>query len=705
MKSAHVSRRRFLLTGSGILMVGFLPGCSLPIIPKRPQPELADAMGWVRYDGLGYQLIVPRVEMGQNIVTSLKQIACDELGIRWQQLEAKLHTTQSISRVRATVGSDSIKDFSRPLAQACAALREGIQLGLSQSQLKGLAQDGLPLRSIGAASRIENQFIGRSPQIEQGRDIVMGKPLFAADVRRPGMLYGRVLRANASPELSSTIKQMNEQAAQQQKGFVAIVKDDWLGLGLSQGIGIVAQTPAALDRIAQALAIEWVINEPQSNLNAEQLVDIDARLKQTNSRTKTIYNDTIDVNAQWDIDLRIDIPLAAHASIQPRACVAEFGQDNSIEMWVSSQDVFYQRDVIAKRLGLDLEKVVVHGMRVGGAFGGKTICTVELEAALLARAVKGVVKVQWSRAQEFQFGFHRPPSSHRIRVRLANAAIDQWWHSFASSHILFTNAVVPPWIQKITNFIGDDGVARGAQLPYKAKAKRTEFDLVRVPAYTGPWRGLGAGPNVFAIESAVDECAIKLKIDPVQFRLAQLDDVRLKRTLDAVAKLSNWPRTVSAASGKRVGFGVACGIYKAMSYAAVVAQVEVDELSGAARVIQMWCTHDCGQVINPDQVKAQCEGNLVWGLGMVFTDGLSNNALGVQATSFAQSPIPVLRDIPKITITLVDNGEPAGGAGETAIVASGAAIANAIRHATGHRIAQLPVKPETLRSVMQKVNA
>ena len=702
MKTALISRRKALGVGSSVLLVGFLPGCSLPVIPKRPQPETAEAMGWIRYDGRSYQLIVPRVEMGQNIITSLKQIACEELGIAWQQLETKMHDTQSIARVRASVGSESIKDYSLPLAQACAALREGVQQGLAQSQLKVLVRDVSQLRSLRDSNREARQLVGRSPEIEQGVSIVTGKPLYAADVRRPGMLYGRVLRADCSPELRSSPKQMNETVARQQTGFVAIVKEAWLMAGQSQGVGIVAQTPGALDRIAQALAIEWVIEPTESQLNSEQRVDIDQRLKESSSRTKAVHKDAIDANAAWDVDLRIDIPLAAHASIQPRACVAEYNPDHSIEMWVSSQDVFYQRDVVAKRLGLDLEKVLVHGMRVGGAFGGKTICSVELEAALLARAVKGAVKVQWSRAQEFQQGFHRPPSSHRIRAKLVNGVIDQWWHSFASSHVLFTNAVVPHWMQKITNLIGDDGVARGAQLFYKTRAKRTEFDLIRLATYTGPWRGLGAGPNVFAIESAIDECAIKLGQDPLQFRLAQLDDARLARTLQAAAKLANWPQKPSAPAGKRIGRGIACGIYKAMSYAAVVADVEIDEKTGVARVTQMWCTHDCGQVINPDQVKAQCEGNLVWGLGMVLRESLPNIAQGVSATSFAQSPIPLLRDIPQMTVGLVDYGEPPTGAGETAIVASGAAIANAIRQATGYRITQLPVKPEALLAQMQR---
>ena len=141
-----MQRRTFLTAGAG-LTVTFLSGCALPVIPKRPAPTASDGLSWIRFSEGRYALFVPRTEMGQNIATALKQIACEELGIAWQQLETKMHDTQSIARVRASVGSESIKDYSLPLAQACAALREGVQQGLAQSQLKVLVRDVSQLQS------------------------------------------------------------------------------------------------------------------------------------------------------------------------------------------------------------------------------------------------------------------------------------------------------------------------------------------------------------------------------------------------------------------------------------------------------------------------------------------------------------------------------------------------------------------------------
>jgi isoquinoline 1-oxidoreductase subunit beta len=687
-----MNRRKFLLTAAGGLTVTFSFGCALPVIPKRPRPDLSDATSWIRYASGRYLLTVPRVEMGQNVLTAMKQIACEELAIEPNALAVETHSTAAIRRARATVGSESIKDFALPLAQACATLREAIASGASTGLIEARAIPQEALRSFARITR----YVGKAVAVEQAHEIVTGKPVYASDVRRSNMHFGRVLRANASPELRSTAVSMDELAAAKVPGFVAIVRDVLLNQGKSEGIGIVARTPGALERIEAALAIRWQTEVEFDQSTIHQAIDIDRR-RINGGLSNKVHRETLDLTRPWDVDIRIDVPLAAHAPIEPRVAVAELSSEGRLEMWVGSQDVFYQRDVIAKRLGLGEQNVVVHGMRVGGAFGGKTICTVELEAAVLARASKLPIKVQWTRAQEFRHAFHRPPSSHRLRARVRNGSIEDWSHQFASSHILFTNAVLPPWLQRLTDFIGDDGVARGSTLPYWAPNKRVEFDLARLPVFTGPWRGLGAGPNVFAIESAIDECARIANVDAVAFRLRHSAEPRMSRALERVASAANWPHALQSSDPAiQRGRGVACGVYKAMSYAAVVADVTIDHGRRTIRVDKLWCAHDCGRIINPDQVRAQCEGNLVWGLGMVLIEELRVAQSQIAAATFLDSPIPRMSDVPPMEIVLVDEGEPPTGAGETAIVAAGAAIANAIRNATGVRPTKLPLRYEDL---------
>jgi len=683
-----MKRRSFLAGGMAVAGLGItvsFSACSvIPAIPRRPMPDANAAKGWVHYQDGAYRLILPRVDIGQNITTALKQIACDELEISWEGLNVIPHTTREVAHVKSTVGSESVKDFAVPLAQACATLREAVARGVPDGEIAVVERPISQLRSFSAKAR----YVGQKVPLEQIDEIVRGRAVFTADVRREGMVYGRVLRAPVSPELKSQPLRWDRAAAARVPGFIAVVEDRALTQAHSRGLGILAKTPAALDRIEAALDVGWQIEGSFEQGDVDRMIDVDRRLG-AGGLAYQIHGDEMPQNADWDVDLRLDLPLAAHAPIEPRSAFADMSANGRLTIWAGTQDAFFVRDTIAKAMGLSAKEVDVRTQRVGGAFGGKTICTVEQEAAVLARAAKRPVKVQWTRAQEFRFGFHRPPTSQRLRVSLNEGRIDKWWHAFAGSHILFTNAAMPQWMQSVTDLIGDPGVARGADHPYRTGAKRVEYDLARLPVFTGPWRGLGAGPNNLAVESAIDECARKAGRDPVAFRLEHLDDPRLKAVLNRIADNARWGEAAGAGPARR-GRGVACGIYKEMSYAAAIADVTVMD-DGAVRVTHLWCAHDCGKIINPDQVRAQCEGNLVWGLGMVLSDRLPVEASAPAAQSFADAPIPFFDEVPEMTIELINSEAPPTGAAETAIVAAAGAIANAVRDATGVRPAQFPL--------------
>lgn len=682
-----MKRRGFLQAGAGLAVAFALPGCTLPVFPQRPVSGHEDALGWIRHDGGRFTLRLPRAEMGQQIATALRQVAADELGVDATAVSVVLPTTGETARVRATVGSESVRDFALPLAQACATLREALARGETRGQL---AAQPLPAASLRAFR--PRRSPRPPPPLVHGREIVTGAPLYVADVRPPGLLYGRALRAPTSPELPSRPLAWDEAAARAVPGFVALVRDERLRQAQADGLGIVARTPGALDRIEAALAVRWLTDSAgHDDASVARLLDIDSHRARGRPPHEVLDQGRVPEDTAWDVDLRIDIPFAAHAAIEPRAAVAAPGADGALDLWVGSQDPWYQRDVVCKTLGRAPERVRVHPCRIGGAFGGKTICTVELEAAVLCESVRAPVKVQWTRAQEFRQGFHRPPSSHRLRARLRDGRLVDWQHHFASSHILFTSAGVPAWLQRITDVVaGDPGVARGAAPPYRVPNADVRFALARLPVFTGPWRGLGAGPNGLAIESAIDECARAAGQDPVDFRLAHLTEGRLARALRAA--VADAP---AAPSGPRSGRGVACGTYKQLSHAAVVADVQVAP-DGRVRVLRLGCAHDGGRLIDPDTVRAQCEGNLVWGLGMALSDRLMVAAGGVISDSFAQAPVPRIDALPTLAVALIDEGEAPGGAGETVIVAAAAAIANAVRAATGHRARRFPIDPAVL---------
>lgn len=670
--------RRAFLQGSACLSASFLVACAIPPIPDRPAVVMEDATGWIVHQDGRYRLLLPRAELGQGISTALKQIACDELGVAWDTVEVVLAPTSEVPVYRATVGSDSVRDYAVPLARACAALR----MALARGEVSGTV-DAAEIADTDLRFLKGGGYSGRRVRVEGHHEVVIGQPLFAGDVRRAGMAYGRVLRAPVSPEIDSAPEDWDEAAAKAVAGFIGVHADDMLRMNNSQGLGILAETPSALDRIEEALAVRWRTGSRASQPEIEAQLDIDARLADGDLSHTVVENGEVG-DCPWDVDMRFDIPFGPHHAIEPRAAVAEIGTDSG-EVWAGSQDPFYVRKAVASRLGLDQDRVVVQPMRVGGGFGGKTIVTVEIEAAVLSRLGGRPVKVQWTREQELRQGFHRPQSAHRVHVRLQEGRIAAWRHGFVSGHVIFTNAGLPAWMQTFTDFIGDDGVARGSAHDYGAPAIRVDYSLERLQVLTGPWRGLGAAPNAFAIESAMNACARQAGADPVVFRLDHIRDPRLAAVLRQAASLAGPAPELAG-----VARGVACGIYKGSSYAAVIAEVRWSP-DGGARLTGLWCAHDCGFVVNPDIVKAQCEGNLVWGVSMTLFDRLEFADGRIAADDFVSAPVPSIGDVPPMSISLMRTDHPPSGAGETAMVAGAGAIANAVANLTGVQPTRLPI--------------
>ncbi|MDD5030001.1 MAG: molybdopterin-dependent oxidoreductase, partial [Rhodoferax sp.] len=357
MTAIPVNRRRLLVGAGALLSVSFLPGfASFPVIPKRPSPDATAGLSWISHQAGRYTLTVPRVEMGQNILTALKQIACDELGVGLDQLTVQMHGTDKIDRVRSTVGSESVMDYALPLARACATLRDALSNRQLAGQLEARDYPREQLRSLSG----RGSWVGRSVPMEQGQAIVTGQPLFASDVRLAGMVYGRVLRAPVPPEIGSRLQALDEAAARQVPGFIALVRKKTLQMSASEGLGIVARTPGALDRIEQELKMRWAVDGAANPDAIAKAVDIDRRMAERARRDKYV-NDAAVPDGRWDVDLRIDIPMAAHAPIEPRVAVAAPRAGGALEMWVGTQDVFYQRDVVCRRLDLSEQQVVVHG--------------------------------------------------------------------------------------------------------------------------------------------------------------------------------------------------------------------------------------------------------------------------------------------------------------------------------------------------------
>jgi CO/xanthine dehydrogenase Mo-binding subunit len=724
MPELSVTRRRFLQatgwTAAGVTLL-YLGGRSLrSILPSFDIPGDDAGVAWLQIlpDGR-CRMLCPRAEMGQHASIGLAQIAAEELGIAVEDIDLRFPSSNEIPQVILTAGSMSLRFFAEPTARAAAGLREALraraarQSGVAVAALAdapgGFAlPDGrrLSYAELAAgkpvvlepgevpdaqlysfdADRTPRQ-IGRGAAPPQLEEIVRGGALFSADVRLEGMLFGRCARP---PARNARLAGVDEARARGVVGVVQVVVDRERGFA-----GVVCETPGSVARAIEALDARWQLPAPFDRRTVAERIDVDAALARGDLEHAP-QGDRMAADPAWEVDLRFEVQVQSHAMQEPRAAVARVGREDGAEraeIWTGSQDLWVIQRHAARDLGIAKQRVVVHARRMGGGFGGREHYDVERDAVRLARAAGRPVKVQWSREDEFRAARNRPASTHRVRLRAdERGRIADWWHAFVSGHIIFARGRLPGWLLRPARWMGDLGVARGCRPPYAAERTRVEYDDVDLPIDLGTWRSLGATPNTFAIESAIDELARLRNRDPVEFRLENLpaEHARLAACLRRTRELAG---KVELPAGPGVGRGYACGIYEEHSFVAASADVWIEPGSGAVRVLRMCCVQDVGLAINPDQLQAQIEGNLIWGLGMALSEEVEIGSGDISSLNFDRYRIPRIQDAPRFDIEIISPRDiPPAGAGETALIVGPPAIANAVRDAGGRRYTALPIR-------------
>jgi isoquinoline 1-oxidoreductase beta subunit len=724
MAKLSLSRRGFLLaTGwaaAGVTVLYLGGRFVLSRLPSFQKPGEDAGTAWLQIlpDGR-CRMFCPRAEMGQNASIGLAQIAAEELNIAAEDVDIHFPNTSEIPQTILTAGSMSIRLFSEPTARAAAGLREVMRAraaertGTPPTSIEDGAggfvlPDGRRLTyadlSKGApvvldmaqapkarlysfdAARTQRQ-VGRNAAPHQLEEIVRGLPVFASDVRLPDMAFGRTVRP---PARNARLVSVDDTATGTVRGLIQVVIDREYDF-----VGAVCETPGGVDAAIDALDVTWELASAFDQRTVDELVDIDGALARGDLE-HTPSNDRFDPEPRWEINLRFAVQAQSHAMQEPRAAVARVTHTNgeeSAEIWTGSQDLWFIQRQAAQDLGISRDRVIVHAHRMGGGFGGREQYDVERDAVRLARAVGRPVKVQWSREDEFRAARNRPPSTHRVRVAAnEQGRLTDWWHAFVSGHIIFARARLPGWLLPPLHLIGDLGVARGCLPPYVTVRKRVEFDDVDLPIDLGSWRSLGAAPNTFVIESAIDELARRRQLDPVEFRLQNLapEHGRLAACLRRTRELAE---KVRLPPGTAIGRGYACGIYEENSFVAASADVRIDAASGSVQVVRMCCVQDVGMAVNPDQLRAQIEGNLIWGLGMALLERVEIGKSDIASLNFDRYEIPGIQHVPEFDIEIIrPRSIPPAGAGETALIVGPPAIANAVRDATGRRHTTLPIR-------------
>ncbi len=739
VEAKSLSRRSFLkktgwvaagLTVTAAFAYPFVRA-AMPVLPTFGDPAPEDALTWIQAmpDG-SIRFFCPRIEMGQGAGLGLTQVVAEELNVGPSEITCVAARTDQVPPFKMTVGSESIRNFFQPVSTAAAQLREALraiaarETGLQPGQIKDARAgfelpDGteltyaalvpsepliLPAAGLTLSEQAPPRYAlqrGRTHQAIGGNwkhpdleAIVTGQMVYSRDVALDGMAYGQVLRP---PAFGARVKSVDAGAAEAMPGIDIVVVDEGNDfVGVVNFVGVVSDNPFALPAAIDAIDVQW---DMPSEISQDRL---DARLDVARARADDDFEHTLaedgDIStgrdgAAFRAAAGYATPFAAHAAMEPRAAVA-WVRDSKVDVWCGSQDPFFVQRRVAKVTDRNVDDVVVNTQRLGGGFGGRIPCQAAEEAAILSAATGRPIRVQWDRESEFLNNYFHPAFSHHIDAGITNdGMISHWEHDYVSSPI--ATGPMPRHIATVADLVvADFGTSRGSLPPYRLANRRIRYSDIRTAVPTGAWRGLGAGPHAFAIESMIDELAALAGIDPLEVRLKNLppEGERLANVLRRVADISGWPAPAEPNTGR----GLACAVYKDETPVAVVANVIVDHQAREIRVTEVWCVQDCGLVINPDQVENLVMGNIVWGTSMALKEQIAFEPGNLQYNNFHSYEILRHGESPDMTVELIQSDAPPVGVGESALAPVAPAIANAVFAATGQRIRRLPLSYEDI---------
>jgi isoquinoline 1-oxidoreductase len=685
-------RRDFLkAAGAGLVVLCLVDRADAQQQPPRRRPGFGrggpqeiGAFLHIAEDG-AVTVYTGKAEVGQNIRTSLSQVVAEELALPLASIRLVMADTQLVPYDAGTFGSRTTPDMASRLRRVAAAARETL-LDLAAEQWKTdrakLAAEGGKVvhketkESLAYGALTKGQKLtktvpadvrttppedwktaGQSAPKVDGRAIVTGKHKYSSDVSLPGMLHGKVLRP---PAYGSTLASIDTKAAEAIEGAI-VVRD-------GNFVGVAAPTEHLARQAIDALKAEWTSTPQISNK------ELFAQLKQTagmsggggfggrGGNQSGSIKDGLDA-AAVRLDATYTIAYIAHAPLEPRAAVARW-EDGKLTVWTGTQRPFGVRGELAQAFRIGEENVRVIVPDTGSGYGGKHNGEAAVEAARLARAAGKPVKVVWTRQEEFTWAYFRPAGVIEV-------------NSGASS-----DGKLTAW-----EFHNYNSGGSAIRTPYDCPNQLIQFHSSRSPLRQGSYRALASTANTFARESQMDELAHALHLDPLEFRLKNLKEERLRAVFQAAAKAFGWGQKPPEGHGYGIGGGTEKG-----SYVATCAEVAVDRATGRVSVVRAVSAFECGAVLNPDHLKNQIEGAMVMGLGGALFEEIQFEEGKITNAAFSKYRVPRFRDAPRIEVVLLDRKDlPSEGAGETPIIGIAPAIGNAIFAATGVRVRSMPL--------------
>jgi nicotinate dehydrogenase subunit B len=654
------------------------------------QPRQIDAWLHIGEDG-SVTASTGKVEVGQNARTSLTMAVADELKLPVESVRMVMGDTDRVPFDMGTFGSRTTPTMVPQMRRAAAAART-LLLGLAAEKW-GVDRGSLDasggkvthsatgrtlgfgeltrgrklLETIGGDTRTmppaEWKVAGQSVPKVDGRAFVTGRHRYTTDQERPGMLRGKILRP---PSFGARLATLDTSRAEAMPD-VKVVRD-------GDFVGIVAPSENVASRALAAIRPTWTSGDGPASSDR----DLAKYLKgHPEERGQGFGNRSSSDNgavkdelaaAHVKVEAVYSVAYIAHTPLEPRAAVAEWNGDR-LTVWTGTQRPFGARTELAQAFHLPEDRVRVIVPDTGSGYGGKHTNEAAVEAARLAHAAGKPVKLVWTREEEFTWAYFRPAGL----IETA-AGVDK-------------DGKLTAW--EFHNYSTGSGAA-GMGTPYKVPSSRVIFHASASPLRQGSYRALGSTANHFARESLMDELAHAAGLDPLEFRLRNLEDARLRAVLEDAATKFGWDKS-SPAQGH--GIGIAGGTEKG-GYIATCAEVTVDRATGSVKVVRAVSAFECGAIVNPDHLRNQVEGCLIQGLGGALFEAIHFENGKILNPRFSRYPVPRFDDIPQIDVVLRDRKDlPAAGGGETPIVAIAPAIANAIYSATGTRLRSMPLVP------------
>ena len=686
---------------------------------------------WVSFPSPGkVGIFTGRVELGQGVLTAMEQIAADELDVAMARIVLRSGDTELTPNEGYTAGSQSIQFGGVAMRQACADVRA---LFLNQAaKIIGCAPDELSVRdgailrknaatgqdywTLAGAVNLAVQATGSGPRkpiadmtVIGGsserldlRDKIFGNAIFIQDMRLPGMVHARVVR---QPNRGATIDAVDEKAILRAAktpvqfvrhgSFLAILGDDETAVDLA--------ATAAVDHVG------W------QNVEAPTAAQQEANWLLQRPAVDRIFGAPDEGNPQGRqrFEATYTRGYLAHASISPSCGLAEY-RDGHLTVWTHCQGVYPLRAALAKTLGLEASAITVHHVQGSGCYGHNGADDAATDAAIIAMRMPGrPVRVRWRREEEFVYEPKTPAMIVKVRALVDDAGKPVDWtqeiwspthnnRPGAGGNLLGALALPNPPPEPPPNDVPESnggGATRNGEPLYDIAAKRIVHHLVaETPVRTSALRGLGAMPNVFALECGIDELAERVGKDPVDYRLSIIADKRARAVIEKVAAMARWDAKAPGGAGH--GRGIAFARYKnRAAYSAVVVELDVAE---EIRLAHVWCATDAGLVINPDGAINQIEGGIIQSASWVLKEQVRFDN-GVSSIDWETYPVLKFSEVPEIDIELINTKDEVPlGVGEVTAGPTAAAIGNAVSHALGARIRDLPLTRERIMAALLK---